>query len=37
MHKKKAPYIIGIKSMRKPGCGAVKSLQELHTEITDKE
>ena len=44
--KKKVPYITtiaaakatadGIKSMNKPGCGVVKSLQELHAEITDK-
>ena len=27
----------GIKSMSLPGCGVVKSLQELHAEITDKE
>ena len=45
--KKKVPYITtiaaakatasGIKSMGLPGCGVVKSLQELHAEITDKE
>ena len=45
--KKKVPYITtiaaakatadGIKAMNKPGCGVVKSLQELHAEITDKE
>ncbi len=45
--KKKVPYITtiaaakatadGIKSMLLPGCGVVKSLQELHSEITDKE
>jgi len=45
--KKKVPYITtiaaakaaasGIKSMSKPGCGNIKSLQELHAEITDKE
>lgn len=44
--KKKIPYITtmaaakatasGMKSMNKPGCGEVKSLQELHNEITDK-
>ena len=44
--KKKVPYITtiaaakatadGIKAMNKPGCGVVKSLQELHAEITDK-
>ncbi len=44
--KKKIPYITtiaaakatadGIKSMNKPGCGDVKSLQELHAQITDK-
>ena len=44
--KKKIPYITtiaaakaaasGIKSMSKPGCGVVKSLQELHAEITEK-
>ena len=42
--KKKIPYITtiaaakaaasGIKSMNKPGCGVMKSLQELHSEIT---
>ncbi len=45
--KKKVPYITtiaaakaaasGIRSMNKPGCGVIKSLQELHAEITDKE
>ena len=45
--KKKVPYITtmaaakaaasGIQSMSKPGCGVIKSLQELHAEITDKE
>ena len=44
--KKKIPYITtiaaakaaasGIKSMSKPGCGVIKSLQELHSEITEK-
>ena len=44
--KKKIPYITtiaaakaaasGIKSMGKPGCGVIKSLQELHSEITEK-
>lgn len=44
--KKKIPYITtiaaakatvsGLKSMHKPGCGVVKSLQELHSEITEK-
>ena len=44
--KKKVPYITtiaaakaaasGIKSMNKPGCGVIKSLQELHAEITEK-
>ena len=44
--KKKVPYITtmaaakatvsGIQSMKKPGCGEVKSIQELHNEITDK-
>ena len=44
--KKKVPYITtiaaakaaasGIKSMNKPGCGVMKSLQELHAEITEK-
>ena len=44
--KKKVPYITtiaaakaavsGIKSMNKPGCGVIKSLQELHSEITEK-
>ncbi len=43
--KAKVPYmttiaaakatISGIKSMKKPGCGNVKSLQELHAEITE--
>ena len=43
--KKKVPYITtiaaakaavsGIKSMNKPGCGVIKSLQELHAEIRD--
>lgn len=43
--KKKIPYmttmaaakatVSGIKSMKKPGCGEVKSLQELHAEITE--
>ena len=43
--KAKVPYmttiaaakatISGIKSMKKPGCGSVKSLQELHAEITE--
>ncbi len=45
--KKKIPYITtiaaakaaasGIKSMKKPGCGVIKSLQELHAEISEKE
>ena len=45
--KKKVPYITtiaaakaaasGIKSMNKPGCGVIKSLQELHAEIKEKE
>ena len=45
--KKKVPYITtiaaakaaasGLKSMNKPGCGVIKSLQELHAEITEKE
>ena len=45
--KKKIPYmttmaaamatVSGIKSMKLPGCDVVKSLQELHSEITDKE
>ncbi len=45
--KKKVPYmttmaaakatVSGIKSMKMPGCGVVKSLQELHSEIRDKE
>ena len=45
--KKKVPYMTtiaaakatasGIKSMKMPGCGVIKSLQELHAEITDKE
>ena len=44
--KKKIPYITtmagakatasGIESMNKPGCGDVKSLQELHKEIIEK-
>ena len=44
--KKKVPYITtiaaakaaasGIKSMNKPGCGVIKSLQELHSEIEEK-
>ena len=44
--KKKVPYITtmaaakatasGLISMNKPGCGEVKSLQELHSEIRDK-
>ena len=44
--KKKVPYITtiaaakaaasGIKSMNMPNCGIVKSLQELHAEITEK-
>ena len=44
--KKKVPYITtiaaakaaasGIKSMNKPGCGVMKSLQELHAEIREK-
>ena len=44
--KKKVPYITtiaaakaaasGIKSMGKPGCGVIKSLQELHGEITEE-
>ena len=44
--KKKVPYITtiaaakaaasGIKSMNKPGCGVIKSLQELHAEIAEK-
>ena len=44
--KKKVPYITtiaaakaaasGIKSMNKPGCGVIKSLQELHAEISEK-
>lgn len=43
--KKKVPYITtiaaakaaasGIKSMNKPGCGVIKSLQELHMEISE--
>ncbi len=43
--KKKVPYITtiaaaraavsGIKSMKKPGCGVIKSLQELHAEILE--
>ena len=45
--KKKVPYmttmaaakatVSGIQSLKKPGCGEVKSLQELHSEIKDKE
>ncbi len=45
--KKKIPYMTtiaaakatasGIKSMKMQGCGKVKSLQELHSEIKDKE
>ena len=44
--KKKVPYITtmaaakaaasGIQSMNMPGCGVMKSLQELHAEITEK-
>ena len=44
--KQKIPYmttmaaakatVSGIKSMKMPGCGVVKSLQELHSEICDK-
>ena len=44
--KKKVPYITtiaaakaaasGIRSMGKPGCGVIKSLQELHGEITEE-
>lgn len=44
--KKKVPYmttmaaakatISGIQSLKKPGCGEVRSLQELHSEIKDK-
>lgn len=44
--KKKVPYMTtiaaaqatasGVKSMNKPGCGEVKSLQELHNEIKEK-
>lgn len=44
--KKKVPYmttmaaakatVSGIQSMNKPGCGEVKSLQELHSEIKAK-
>ncbi len=44
--KQKIPYmttmaaakatVSGIKSMKMPGCGIVKSLQELHSEICDK-
>jgi carbamoyl-phosphate synthase large subunit len=44
--KKKVPYITtiaaakaaasGIKSMSKPGCGVIKSLQELHAEIVEE-
>ena len=43
--KKKVPYmttiaaakatVSGIKSMKMKGCGEVRSLQELHSEITD--
>lgn len=43
--KAKVPYmttiaaakatVSGLKSMKKPGCGEVKSLQELHAEITE--
>ncbi len=29
--------VSGIKSLKKPGCGEVKSLQQLHSEIKDKE
>ena len=28
--------ISGIQSLKKPGCGEVRSLQELHSEIKDK-
>ena len=45
--KKKVPYITtiaaakaaasGIKSMNMPDCGVIKSLQELHAEITEKD
>ena len=44
--KKKVSYITtiaaakaaasGIKSMNRPGCGVIKSLQELHAEIKEK-
>lgn len=44
--KKKVPYmttmaaakatISGIQSLKKPGCGEVRSLQELHSEIKDR-
>ncbi|MBQ7103506.1 MAG: carbamoyl phosphate synthase large subunit, partial [Anaerotignum sp.] len=44
--RKKIPYITtmaaakatasGIQSMNKPGCGIVRSLQELHSSITEK-
>ena len=44
--KKKVPYITtiaaakaaasGVQSMGKPGCGVMKSLQELHAEISEK-
>ena len=44
--KKKVPYmttmaaakatVSGIQSLKKPGCGEVRSLQELHSEIKDK-
>ncbi|MCI6552838.1 MAG: carbamoyl-phosphate synthase large subunit [Lachnospiraceae bacterium] len=44
--KKKIPYmttiaaakatISGIRSMKKPGCGEIKSLQELHAQIRDR-
>ena len=44
--KKKVPYmttmaaakatVSGIQSLKKPGCGEVKSLQELHSKIKDK-
>ena len=43
--KAKVPYmttiaaakatVSGLKSMKKPGCGEVKSLQELHAEIVE--
>ena len=45
--KKKVPYmttmaaakatVSGIQSLKKPGCGEVKSLQELHSEMKDKQ